>query len=347
MENNETKKPKKKTLPLIMGTIILIGVVYGIIKYRYSLHHEVTDDAQIEGDISPVLARVTGYVKEIRFEDNQQVRKGDTLVLLDDNDLKIKLAQAEAALANAQAGIGVAQANISTARATEGTSSSGIDAAKVRLWKANQDFTRYQNLLADQAVTEQQFEAVKAEKESAEAQLKIASGQESTSSVSVNAAEKQLGVAQSLIAQRQADVDYAKLQLSYSVITAPATGYASRKNIQPGQLVNAGSPLFSIVSDSGLYVIANFKETQLEKMQRGQNVEINIDAFSSAKFSGKVYAFSPATGAKFSLLPPDNATGNFVKVVQRLPVKITLEAGKDMQEKLHPGMSVKVAVNTD
>ncbi len=347
MENNEEKKPKKKIMPVILGLIILSGAVYGISKYRYSLHHEVTDDAQIEGDINPVIARVAGYVKQINFEENQFVEKGDTLVTLDDQDLQIKMQQAEAALENAEATVLVAEANANAASAGLQTSKSGVEAAKVKAWKSAQDFNRYQNLLNDTAITQQQFESAKAEKEGSEAQLNVALGQQSSSGVMIAAAEKQVAVARSLVAQRKADLNYAKLQLSYASIVAPVSGFASRKNIQPGQLVNAGSPLFAIVTDTGVYIIANFKETQLTKMQKDQPVEIKVDAYPDTTISGKVYGFSPATGAKFSLLPPDNATGNFVKVVQRLPVKILIDAGKELKERLRPGMSVKVAVAID
>ncbi len=348
MENTEEKKSKKKRTPLIILAIVMISAaVFGINKYIYSLHHVDTDDAQLDTDISPVLSRVSGYVDEIRFEENQHVNKGDTLVKLDDRDLKIKELQAQAALDNATANISVAKANVGTAQANISSASSNVEAAKVRVWKATQDFNRYENLLKDKAVTEQQYDAAKAEKLSAEAQLESITKQQSSASMQEQSVSQQVGVAQSSIAQRQADLDYAKLQLSYATIIAPASGLASRKNIQSGQFVNAGTPLFSVVSESGIYVIANFKETQLEKMKVGLPVEINTDAFPDQAIQGTVYSFSPATGAKFSLLPPDNATGNYVKVVQRIPVKIKLNADKEIADKLRAGMSVRVSVKID
>ena len=345
MENTEQKKSKKKRAPLLILAIVLVSAAaFGINKYFYSLHHVDTDDAQVDADISPVLARVSGYVEEIRFEENQHVNKGDTLVKLDDRDLQIKVLQAQAALDNAIANNSVAKANVGTAQANTATASSNIEAAKVRVWKATQDFNRYENLLKDKAITQQQYDAAKAEKLSAEAQLESANKQETSSSMQGQASGQQVSVAQSQIAQRQADLDFAKLQLSYAAITAPATGLASKKSIQAGQFINAGTPLFAIVSENGIYVVANFKETQLEKMITGLPVEITADAFPDQKISGTVYSFSPATGAKLSLLPPDNATGNFVKVVQRVPVKIKLNADKEIMEKLRAGMSVSVSV---
>lgn len=344
MENQEAPKKKNKVLPIILLVVVIAGGIFGISKYRYAQHHEDTDDAQLDNDISPVISRVTGYVNEIRFEDNQFVRKGDTLVVIDNRDMKIKTEQASAALENARAGVSVAQANVSSAVANLETAKSSVETAKIRVWKSTQDFTRYQNLLADKAVTQQQFDAAKAEKESAEASLVTAQRQQSSATAMVEAAQKQVVVANSVVSQKQADLDFADLQLSYATIIAPADGYASKKNIQIGQLVNAGTSMFAIVSGNEIYVVANFKETQVGKMQKGNSVEVIIDAFPDKKVEGTVASFSAATGAKFSLLPPDNATGNFVKVVQRLPVKIAIKSDPSMKDVLRPGMSAKVSV---
>lgn len=347
MENQTPAKKKNKVLPVILSLIIFSALFYGVSKYLYSRHHEDTDDAQVDGDISPVIARVGGYVTDIRFDDNQPVKKGDTLVKLDDRDMQIKVQQAEAAVKSAEAGISVAQATQGVSSNSITVAQSGIDAAKIRVWKATQDFNRYSNLLKVNSVTQQQYDAAKAEKESADATLKTAEEQLQVVKQQSGTSSEQIKVAQAQLAQRNADLDFAKLQLSYYVITAPASGYASKKNIQPGQLVNVGSPVCAIVSGDGTYVMANFKETQLEKMKEGQAVEVTADAFPNDPVKGTVYRFSSATGAKFSLLPPDNATGNFVKVVQRLPVKIKLDSTNVLVKNLRPGMSVKVAITTD
>ncbi len=347
METSEEKKPKKKAPLIILALVIISAAAFGISKYMYSLHHEDTDDAQLDTDISPVLSRVSGYVNEIRFEENQQVNKGDTLVKLDDRDLQIKVQQAQAALDNAVANVSVAKANSGTSLANVATASSNVESAKIRVWKATQDFDRYQNLLNDKAITQQQFDAAKAEKLSADANLESINKQQSAASMQGQAASQQVTVAESVIAQRQADLDFAKLQLSYATIISPATGLASKKSIQSGQYVNAGTPLFSVVSDNGVFVIANFKETQLEKMKTGLPVEVKVDAFPSEKIEGTIYSFAAATGAKFSLLPPDNATGNYVKVIQRIPIKIKLSGDKSLLAMLRPGMSVRVSVKLD
>ena len=343
----ETVKKKKKIFPIVLMAVIVIGIIFGFTKYLYSLHHEETDDAQIDNDINPVITRITGYISDIRFEENQAVKKGDTLVLIDDRDLQIKLAQAMAGLENAKASLSVAESNVSSAIANYQTAKSTAELAKIKVWKSTQDFTRFQNLINEKAVTQQQFDGAKAEKETADGQQLIANNQQTVASSLVEAAKKQILVANAMINQKQVDVDFARLQLTFATIRAPANGIASKKNIQPGQLVNAGTPLFAIVSDSNLYVVANFKETQLEKMNKGNTVEVIVDAFPKTKFEGTVYSFSAVTGAKFSLLPPDNATGNFVKVVQRIPVKIAIKVSDELKNKLRPGMSVKVSVHID
>ena len=350
VKNEKHKKPKKKkslVMPLILALVLIAGSIYGFQKYTFAQHHEDTEDAQLEGDINPVLPRVSGYVTEIKFEENQHVNAGDTLVKLDDRDLKIKVAQAEASLENAKANVTAVSATGQSSVASADATSANIKTAQVRLWKANQDFDRYSKLLADHAITLQQFDVVKAEKEGAEAALEVAKRQQTASRSQSTAVNQQVGVAKSVIAQRQAELDFAKLQLSYASVVAPVSGTVSKKSVQPGQLVQAGQPLVAIVSDKNLWVVANFKETQLDKVREGQPVEVEVDAYKHEIIKGKVNSVAGATGAKFSLLPPDNATGNFVKVVQRVPVKITLDADKAMLAKLHPGMSVKVVVEID
>ena len=343
----ENKRSRKIILPIILGAIVLGGAGYGINTYVYSWHHEYTDDAQIDGNISPVVSRVTGYVDSVLFEENQLVNKGQLLIMLDDRDLEIKVQQAQASLDNASAGVTVANANVSTSEASSSASEANVENAKIKVWKATQDYNRYQNLLNDHSITAQQFDAAKAEKESAEAQLALAEKQLKTGKVQTGATSQQISVAKSMVTAREADVEYAKLQLSYAHIIAPSRGYVSKKSVQPGQLVQAGQTLCTVVSDTGIYVVANFKETQLEHMKPGQSVSLKVDAFPSEKVEGTVYSFSPATGAKFSLLPPDNATGNFVKVIQRVPVKIKLKSSPQVATLLRPGMSVKVTVNVD
>ena len=347
MEENVNPKKKKNFAPYILAGVLVIAAIFGIVKYNYAMHHENTDDAQLETDISPVLPRTSGYITEINFEDNQKVTAGQILIKLDENDLRLKVDQAQAALDNAIANEAVIRANVGSSSAVVATSKSSIAPAKIRLWKATQDYDRYKKLLADKAVTQSQFDAIKAEMESAQSAVEVAEKQEEAAGSQESATSVQIKVAQSVIAQRKADLDYAKLQLSYAVIKAPVSGIVSKKSVQIGQFVQAGQPLVSIVSDSSIWVVANFKETQLEKMKPGQKVEVEVDAFKDRMLNAEVSSFSAATGARFSLLPPDNATGNFVKVVQRLPVKIKFHEDAKTMSMLRPGMSVKVTVDLD
>jgi membrane fusion protein (multidrug efflux system) len=341
----ETPK-KSKIVPIILAVLIVVGAIFGIKEYNYYSKHVDTDDAQIDGDISPVVARVGGYVNEIKFEENTRVTEGQTLVTLDDRDYKVKLEQAMAGQKGADAGVGVSQSQIIATSANTSTAKANIESAKVKLWQAQKDFDRYANLIKDGSITQQQFDQAKATRDVAQATYNAAKDQYTAALKQVGTTKSQLAVSSTGVSQRQSDVDFAKLQLSYTDIKAPATGIVGKKSIQKGQLVQAGQSLFSIVNENSLYVTANFKETQLEEIRVGLKVEVEVDAFPDQKLEGEVYNFSPITGAKGSLLPPDNATGNFVKVVQRVPVKIKLKASKDLLARLRPGMSVKVSVST-
>ncbi len=354
--------PKKssKTFIIVLGLLLVAGGWFGVSKYQHSQHHQETDDAQIEANISPVIPRVAGYVKEVRVKDNQTVKKGDTLLILDDRDLALKILQAEAALATAQSSLGAAQATSNASKATIFSTKSGIstvdaqiEAAKVNVWRATQDYDRYANLIKDHSVTQQQYEQALAAKQTAEHQLQILQSQKNqvaqqTNSVAAqsNATSSQIGVAGAVIKQKEVEVAEAKLNLSYAVITAQESGLVSKINLQAGQFLQPGQSVFSIVLSNDVWVIGNFKETQFEKMRIGQKVTVHADAFPGHPFEATLTSFSPATGSRFALLPPDNASGNFVKVVQRLPVKIEFNKPTDsLVNQLKPGMNVTVDVH--
>ena len=362
-QNEQTIVAKKKRNPvfiIILAILVIGGGWFGISRYTHGLKHEETDDAQVSADISPVIPRISGYVQEIKVNDNQWVKKGDTLMVLDNRDYIIKVEQAEAALAtsksnlnNARATTSAAKANVGSVRAAIGTIDAQIEAAKVTLWRASKDYDRYANLIKDRSITQQQFEQAQAAKESAEKQVAILQGQkqqaaQQTNAVSVqsDATAQQIETAGTTIRQREVDVESAKLSLSYTVIVAPEDGLVSKVNVNAGQFVQAGQALFSIVHSDKVWVIANFKETQLNKMVEGQKVIVHADVFPGHDFEAKLASFSPATGSTFALLPPDNASGNFVKVVQRLPVRIEFENKSDsLVKKLRPGMNVVVDVH--
>jgi membrane fusion protein, multidrug efflux system len=356
--------PKKRNpvFIIILALLVIGGGWFGVSKYLHGLHHEDTDDAQVSADINLIIPRISGYVAEIRVKDNQQVKKGDTLVILDNRDYQLKLEEAEAALTvakssleNAKALTNAAKANISPIRASVSTADAQIEAAKINVWRTTQDYERYANLIKDHSITQQQYEQASAAKQTAEKQLAVLQEQKNqaaqqTNAVSAqsNATSQQIGIAESTIKQKEVDIDAAKLNLSYTVITAPEAGLISKVNIQTGQFLQAGQALFSIVHSNSVWVVANFKETQLGKMQQGQKVIVTADAYDGHKFQGVLSSFSPATGSTFALLPPDNASGNFVKVVQRLPVKIEFTDSSDsLVKKLRPGMNVVVDVHLD
>lgn len=359
----ETPVPAKKKINkrflIILSVLIIGGGAFGISKYIQSQHHEETDDAQIEASINPVIPRVSGYIGRVLVNDNQAVKQGDTLVVLDNRDLLIKLEQAEAALAGAQGSLQVArattsasQANISTTRANVGTVGAQIEAARINVRRATQDYNRYANLIKDHSITQQQFEQAEAAKQTAERQLAVLEQQRAAASEQTTAAASQsnataqgIGVAEATIRQRQADVENARLMLSYTVITAPTDGLISKVGVQAGQFVQQGQTLFAVVPNE-LWVVANFKETQINRMREGQEVTVHADAFPGHDFKARLASFSPATGARFSLLPPDNASGNFVKVVQRVPVRIEFTDKNDPAVKsLRAGMNVNVDVH--
>jgi len=365
---NESRSPKpapqkrNKTFIVILILLVVVGAWFGISKYIHAQHHEETDDAQVEANISPVIPRISGYVTQVRVKDNQRVRKGDTLLVLDDRDLKIKLQQAVAALATAESNLGAARAsstaanaNIASSRAGISTIDAQIETAKINVWRATQDYNRYANLIKDHSITQQQFEQQQAAKETAEKQLQVlvqqknqATTQTSAVSSQSHATSSQIAIANSTIKQREVDVEDAKLTLSYTVITAPEDGLVSKVNVQEGQFVSAGQALFSIVLNQDIWVVANFKETQFDKMRIGQKVLVHADAFPGHTFEATVASFAAATGARFALLPPDNSSGNFVKVVQRLPIKIQFTQPSDsLVKQLIAGMNVTVDVHLD
>jgi len=336
-------KSRRPFIYIILALALLVGGYFGWQRYQFGQTHEETDDAQVEGDVYPVIPRVGGPVLEVKVDDNQQVKKGDVLVTLDPSDYQQRVNAAEAALAAARAnvvaaraGVGTAQANVSAARATIGVSS----ANRARLQK---DLKRSTFLRKEDIIPQSDYDAVQANLQSTTAQRATAEQQVKVATQQVAAAQQQIAVAEAVVKQRQADLDNAKLQLSYATITAPADGVVSRKNVQPGQVVAPGQQLLGLVASARTWVIANYKETQLENMRVDQPVTIEVDAYPHEEFQGHVESLSAATGARFALLPPDNASGNFVKVTQRVPVKIAIDK-LDPEHPLRAGMSVVATV---
>ena len=358
-EIQPSKKKKSLLFPIILAAVVIGGGAYGYHAYSYGKTHEETDDAQIASNMSPVVSKISGYIKEVKVKDNQFVHKGDTLVVLDSRDQQVVLHQAEAALGTAHSSVSSAQAstqatsqNINTTQAAIATANAQIEAAKVSVWKTGEDLKRYQNLIKDHSITQQQYEQAYAAKQAADKQLQVlvdqrnqVAQQTGVEQSQTAASSQQINVANSVVKQREADVENARLNLSYTVIVAPEDGFVSKIPVQAGQFIQAGSQLFSLVRDNDKWIVANFKETQLSKMVEGQKVKVEIDAFPDTDFEAKVSSFSPATGSSFSILPPDNASGNFVKVVQRVPVRLDfVHLDPAIAKKLRAGMNVKAEV---
>jgi membrane fusion protein (multidrug efflux system) len=332
--------------------VVLGALVWGVQKWMYARVHESTDDAQVEGHIIPVLAKVGGYVDGVTVQDNDSVNAGDTLVRIDDAEYRVKLAQADAELAAARAAAGTgqstgqAEAAVATASSQQAALDAQITAARANESKALSDLDRMKELAAKNIVSQQQLDAAQAAASAATANLHAVERQAAAGGSSVVNARAGVRVAQARLEAAQATRDNAALQLGYTTVIAPVSGVVSKKMVELGQLVQPGQQLMSVVADTGTWVTANFKETQLADMHVGQKVEIEVDAYGGSEVEGVVQSLSPATGAKFALLPPDNATGNFTKVVQRVPVRIAITKGAGAGRPLRPGMSVTVHVET-
>jgi membrane fusion protein (multidrug efflux system) len=339
-------------LLIVAGLVVLGGLVWAVRAWTYSRVHESTDDAQVDGRIIPVLAKVGGFVDSVYVNDNDSVQAGQELVKIDDAEYKVRLAQAQGdlqaalAAAGSRTETGQAQAQVTTATGQQASTEAQIQAARLQRDKAVADLARAKELVSKQIVSAQQLDAYQAAAGAAEAQLSSLERQASAARGNVATAEAGVRLAQARFLSAKASLDNAALQLSYTKIAAPESGVVSKKLVEVGQLVQPGQTLMSVVADTGIYVTANFKETQLANMRVGQPVEFSVDAYSGATAKGQIESLSGATGARFALLPPDNATGNFNKVVQRLPVRIKITKNLGPDRPLRPGMSVNVHVQT-
>ena len=343
---------KRRIVLALVVIAALISFGWVVMQWLYGRTHESTDNAQVDGHLVPVLAKVSGYVTAVSVAENDKVPRDSVLVRIDEREFAVKLALADADLAGARAssgGRGVqgqAEAAVENASGQRAALDANIAAARANAVKAEADLARMRELVAKQIVSRQQLDAAQAAADAARAQL--AAAQRSAGAAGAGVVNAQAGVrlAQARLGAAQAARDNAALQLSYTLVRAPVGGVVSRKQVEVGQLVQAGQPLLTIVSDTGIWITANFKETQLHDIRIGQPVELDVDAYGGVSATGRVESLSPATGAKFALLPPDNATGNFTKVVQRVPVRIHITEGLGKDRPLRPGMSVNVHVAT-
>jgi len=343
---NISPTPKKRN-PLIFIAPVAIGAAafFGIRSFVHGLNYETTDNAQIETRAVPVISRVSGYIDSIGTDDFGKVSAHQVLIKIDDQEFALAVVQAKADLLNAQADLANAEASLRNAQANQKLASANADVQQSKVDKAKSDLNRDDALFKDNAITQKQLDDTRSTFDAGSKQYIANQQQVNLAATQVSTAQVQIQKAKALIETRQALLDQAKLKLSYCTITAPVTGRIGKRGIETGQYIQAGAPLFAVVSDEKYWIVANFKETQLEKMNEGQAVDIHLDGYPDVDIKGKISSFSQATGAKFALLPPDNATGNFVKVTQRVPVKIELIDADKYKDILRAGLSAEVEVN--
>ena len=343
MGKQQTKGEKRmnRTLSAIAWIFIIIGITAVAWFYFFSSSHVNTNDAQVRQYITPVSSKVSGFIKKVNFEENQFVHRGDTLVVIDNREFQNQIDIAEANLESTSQSVLTYEKAVDTKSSDVNIVNANIEAAKIEVWRTEKDYNRFKNLVQEDAATVQQFEEVEAKYKQAKASLSALEQQRNAVNVSASAEQTKIAPAKTQILQRKAQLNDAKLILSYTYVVAPYDGWVGTKNIQEGQLIKEGQALVQVVSKEK-WIVANFKETQIGEIDLDQPVIIKADAYKNIEFEGKIESLSPASGSEFALIKPDNATGNFVKIEQRFPVKIILKESKN-NEKLRTGMNVNVS----
>ncbi len=339
------KAKAKSNLPkIILGVVLLAALIYGINKYHYVSTHEDTDNAQIESYFVPVLSRAAGYVKSVHINDFEEVKKGDTLLVIDDAEAQLTLEEMKADVEQAKIEIENAKANISNLEKSLLAQKSQVTAAQVNAEKFDRDLATYTTLEKNRAITRQQYLEIKDQKDLADIKLTGAKADFESSESKKAILTSLLRKAENALKLKEIKVKQQELKLSYFVILAPENGKIGKKSVEPGQFIQVSQPMMTIVDDSQYWVVANFKETQVGNLKVGQKAEIILDAYPNDKLEGEIISISESTGAKASLLPPDNASGNFVKVSQRVPVKIAIKDLSKVKNILRAGLSLEVSI---
>lgn len=321
--------------------LAIYGIYWGISYLLHYTRYEITNDAYIDQYIVPVNVRASGYILDVRFTEHQFVKEGDTLVVLDGREYKIRCNDAEAALMDAKASMKALLSETETSKYNIQVQDANIAESKARLWQLEKEYNRYANLLREASVSQHQYEEVKADYEAAQARYDALVRQRDVAQSQYNETDRRSESAQAQILRRQGELDLARLNLSYTVITAPYDGYMGRRTIERGQYVESGQTLTNLVRGNAKWITANYTETQIANIFIGQLVNIKVDAIPDRIFHGHVSAISEATGSKYALVPTDNSAGNFVKVQQRIPVRIDLDGvSADDMRKLRAGMMV-------
>ena len=341
-----TRKTKKLIYNIIVCVLLLGAISWVCEKFIHLGNVEFTENAQVKQHIVPVNSRVQGYIKEVRFDEYTKVRKGDTLVIIEDAEYRYMVAQAEASLDNAKTGKDAMHNVISTTASNLSVTDASIEEARIVFENAERNYKRFSALYEQNAVTRQQYDDINTAYLAAKARYDMLTHQkESVQSVS-REQNTRLGQNEAGIKLAEAALELARLNLSYTVVLAPCDGYTGRKEIQQGQLIQPGQTLLDIVDAEDKWIVANYKETQTANIQVGHEVEIEVDAVPNHTFKGVVRSVSRATGASFSLMPQDNSSGNFVKIEQRIPVRIDFTEDNDAEamERVSAGMNVECKV---
>lgn len=337
---------RKKRRNIVLNTVCFMIACSGLLWsagyfWRY-INYEITNDAFIDQYVAPVNVRVSGYIKEVRFREHQFVREGDTLLVLDDREYLIRQKEANASLIDAVGSKDIISTGIETSYNMIAGQEANIVEAKARLWQLEQDYFRYMRLLEEESVPRQQYEQVKSNYEAARARLDALEVQKKVAESQYSEANKKFAIADAAIFRAEAALDLANLNLTYTVVTAPYDGYMGRRTLEPGQYVSAGQTVSFLIRRSDKWVTANYRETQIANIYIGQKVYVYVDGIKNRRFEGHVSAISEATGSKYSLVPTDNSAGNFVKVQQRIPVRIDFDnVCDDDMEHLRAGMMVE------
>lgn len=341
----DKKQKQAKIRKVVIGILLAVALYFGIKKVAFSLTHETTDNAQIETSIVPVLTRISGYVKNISIKDYDSVSQNQLVAELDDAELQMQLEEQKADLQQSNADVSNAKAQLENAILSLKNNKGVIDLRSIRQKKVANDLQRDQNLFKEQAITKKQLDETEYQLAAANQEANNAQTEYATANNKIAVLRENVNRANALIQMKQAKIKETELKLSYTKITTPSTGKIGKKNISIGQFVQAGTPMFSVVNDSSYWIVANFKESQLEALHEGKKVNVRLDAFPDLDIQGTITSLSDATGAKFSLLPPDNSSGNFIKVTQRIPVKISIDNQAALKNKLRAGMSVFITVD--
>lgn len=338
----------KKTHKIVLGLVPLLLALGGAGAYAYAHRHlESTDNAYVRADLSPVTSRVEGVVTTlVNARDNGSVKKGEVLLVLDSRDYLTRVGQLEAQLAAKTAVLRGLEAQVGVLHSERNQAEATLKAREADARRAGSDAHRFESLLREQYATAQRAESARAEADKAQADVAAASARVSIEDGQQKALSRQIERARAELDESQAQLAQARNNLADTVIRAPVDGVVGNRSVQTGTLVKPGAQLLVLMQPASLYVQANFKETQVTRMRPGQPVAMHVDAYPDVAFTGVVDSLSPASGAQFSLLPQDNATGNFTKIVQRLPVKVRLTGPADFARLLKPGLSVVAEVDT-